>query len=160
MKAQLPALASSLSHSFQSSLALSVSSPECLFEWPSGPADTCAGIDFLFYLKSCFKCVATKHRIDMSRLLLKFEMMMLRKTDKRTTVKQIKQSEEQLDERGERISNIWYFHHPLLALVTRLKVTLTGYQDPGGRRSIVIKIRAELDHNIWSTMTRTRSNNA
>ena len=103
MKAQLPALASSLSHSFQSSLALSVSSPECLFEWPSGPADTCAGIDFLFYLKSCFKCVATKHRIDMSRLLLKFEMMMLRKTDKRTTVKQIKQSEEQLDERGENI---------------------------------------------------------
>ena len=156
MKAQLPALASSLSHSFQSSLALSIASPECLFEWLSGQEDTCAGIDFLFYLKSCFKCVATKHRIDMSRLLLKFEMMMLRKTDKRTTVKQIKQSEEQLDERGENIKYLIFSS----SLLTRLKVTLTGYQDPGGRRSIVIKIRAELDHNIWSTMTRTRVNNA
>ena len=38
-------------------------------EWDSG--HVCAGIDFLFNLKSCFKCVGTKHRIDMSRLLLK-----------------------------------------------------------------------------------------
>ena len=121
MKAQLPALASSLSHSFQSSLALSVASPECLFEWPSGTADTCAGIDFLFNLKSCFKCVATKHRIDMSRLLLKFEMMMLRKNDKRTTVKQIRQSKEQL-EKEEIIYRI--FSSSSQERVTRLKVTV------------------------------------
>ena len=123
MKAQLPALASSLSHSFQSSLALSVASPECLFEWPSGTADTCAGIDFLFNLKSCFKCVATKHRIDMSRLLLKFEMMMLRKNDKRTTVKQIRQSKEQLDYREGEIKYP-IFSSSSLELVTRLKVTV------------------------------------
>ena len=161
MKAQLPALASSLSHSFQSSLALSVASPECLFEWPSGTADTCAGIDFLFNLKSCFKCVATKHRIDMSRLLLKFEMMMLRKSDKRTTVKQIKQSEEQLGYReGENIKYLIFSSWSLDVCWPGSRWHRAGNQDPGGRRSIAITIRAEQDHNIWSTITPTRINKA
>ena len=59
----------------------------------------------------------------MSRLLLKFEMMMLRKNDKRTTVKQIRQSKEQLDYREGEIKYP-IFSSSSLELVTRLKVTV------------------------------------
>ena len=82
----------------------------------------------------------------MSRLLLKFEMMMLRKNDKQTTVKQIRQSKEQLDYRErERRLNIRYFHHHLSRAGDQAQGDSgSGYQDPGGRRSIAITISAEL----------------